>query len=413
MKTLVALILAKAMATVAVAGGFVENPRNGHLYKAVYVPGGISWSDAKVAAEKAGGYLATITSMDEQKFIHYRVVNDERLWLLATPYDNFGPWIGGYQERGAREPDGGWKWVTGENFFFSCWASMEPSGRWKGKNENRLHLYCKSSPRKGTKWNDMLDDPDDQAICGYVIEKGATDTGSAEPLLTAPPQEFHDFLGANGKSCRGRILGYDPNSDSVTIEKENKRSYTGALSHFSEADQTYVREWHLVKELCTPKRVRIAAKQIQVGDEREIEYHDNQGNQRCLQTMVNHAYSVTLDNRTSSDLNNLTVEYCIYYEQERPSPHGPRTAKGVQCGTLPTGTLAGRTKATDETEHVVLSKRRFINYNGNAVLKGKIEGIWIRVFLPLANGQKAMRECSIPKTLMKDRQWATSDIIVE
>lgn len=31
---------------------------NGHLYEAVYVPEGISWSSAEAAAEQAGGHLA-------------------------------------------------------------------------------------------------------------------------------------------------------------------------------------------------------------------------------------------------------------------------------------------------------------------------------------------------------------------
>src|SRR5262249_35620494 len=40
----------------------VLNPANGHYYKVISVPGGITWLDAKAAAEALGGYLATITS---------------------------------------------------------------------------------------------------------------------------------------------------------------------------------------------------------------------------------------------------------------------------------------------------------------------------------------------------------------
>jgi len=47
----------------------IEDGGNDHFYEKVVIPG-ISWNDAKVAAELAGGYLATITSAEEQAFIN-------------------------------------------------------------------------------------------------------------------------------------------------------------------------------------------------------------------------------------------------------------------------------------------------------------------------------------------------------
>ena len=54
--------------------GVVPNAANGHGYRAVAVPGGINWYDAKAAAQAttcggSSGYLVTITSADEQNFI--------------------------------------------------------------------------------------------------------------------------------------------------------------------------------------------------------------------------------------------------------------------------------------------------------------------------------------------------------
>jgi len=52
----------------------VLNTADGHLYDAVAVAGGINWTDAKTAAEgmtsgTCHGYLASITSADENSFI--------------------------------------------------------------------------------------------------------------------------------------------------------------------------------------------------------------------------------------------------------------------------------------------------------------------------------------------------------
>jgi hypothetical protein len=64
---------------------------------------GISWSDAKAAAESSSylglpGYLATITSEDEDNYVA----------LLHVPAPE-GAWIGGSD----RAVEGDWRWVTG------------------------------------------------------------------------------------------------------------------------------------------------------------------------------------------------------------------------------------------------------------------------------------------------------------
>lgn len=154
------------------ADAFVQWSENGHFYKAVYVPEGISWTAAKAAAEQAGGYLATITSSKENDFV-FELIDKNRFWkLYVTPNlgkEYLGPWIGGYQEDGAREPDSGWKWVNGEKFRYKKWCSGEPTGLWGNRNENRLHYYNVGSIRPY--WNDAPDSTKGYEIFGYIIEK--------------------------------------------------------------------------------------------------------------------------------------------------------------------------------------------------------------------------------------------------
>lgn len=152
------------------ADGFVRWGENGHFYKAVYVPKGISWTEAKAAAEQEGGYLATLTSSKENDFV-FSLIDDERFWYLVVSgagKSYRGPWIGGYQEEGAREPDGGWKWVTGEEFRYTRWASGQPND-FGTQNENRLHYYNMGNMRKY--WNDRPNETPGHKIVGYIIEK--------------------------------------------------------------------------------------------------------------------------------------------------------------------------------------------------------------------------------------------------
>lgn len=138
-----------------------EDGSNGHFYEAVSVPEGISWTDAKTAAELAGGYLATITSEPENAFV-FSLIDDASFWKPGVG----GPWLGGYQPEGSPEPDGGWRWVTdNESFDYTHWAPGEPSD--SHRIENRLHYFYYPDSVRSSYWNDTIDDA---GLIGYVVE---------------------------------------------------------------------------------------------------------------------------------------------------------------------------------------------------------------------------------------------------
>ena len=170
MKMYERILLITLITAATSAKEFVQWSGNGHFYKAVYVPKGISWTQAKAEAEREGGYLATITSSKENDFV-FRLIDEDRFWNLYISNAGKscrGPWIGGYQEDDAREPNGGWKWVTGEEFRYMRWASGQPND-FGTQNEKRLHYYNLGKRRKY--WNDMPDVPLEHKIIGYIIEK--------------------------------------------------------------------------------------------------------------------------------------------------------------------------------------------------------------------------------------------------
>ena len=125
---------------------------NGHAYHGVPVGEVISWTSADRAATLAGGYLATITSQQENDFVFGLIGDDPACWRTLTATLYMGPWLGGYQPAGAPEPAGGWLWVTGEPFEYTAWLSVEPSG----PNEDRLH-YMGRTGSPDAAWNDQPD----------------------------------------------------------------------------------------------------------------------------------------------------------------------------------------------------------------------------------------------------------------
>ncbi len=140
----------------------VADGGNGHFYEAFSASGGISWTDADVAATSNGGYLATITSAEENAFV-FNLIDNDLYWDGPI-----GPWIGGYQPEGSLEPAGGWRWVTEEPFLYTNWSDQQPN-EWQGNNENRIHFYVARTPF----WNDVPDTAvtvEGWRIRGYIVE---------------------------------------------------------------------------------------------------------------------------------------------------------------------------------------------------------------------------------------------------
>ncbi|HBJ85465.1 MAG TPA: hypothetical protein DDZ88_16625, partial [Verrucomicrobiales bacterium] len=116
---------------------------NGHRYQ--FVPGALTWKEAKAKAESMGGHLATLTSKEENEWLllTYRK-------LLTTQNRNI--WLGAMEEMAGL----GWKWVTGEPFTPLGWFPGEPNGMRGGGGQVghpfMLNLYSFKDGAVG--WND-------------------------------------------------------------------------------------------------------------------------------------------------------------------------------------------------------------------------------------------------------------------
>jgi len=123
---------------------------NGHKYEIVkpITKTKISWYEAEKICEGWNGHLVTVTSSDEQTFLQNYI--DKNYGENAM--NNY--WIGGYRDTDLNE----WKWVTGEKWDYTNWASNEPNN-YGGYIESYAHFvgkYYTSSKTVG-KWNDASD----------------------------------------------------------------------------------------------------------------------------------------------------------------------------------------------------------------------------------------------------------------
>lgn len=138
-----------------------------HWFEPVYLPeGGINWVQAKLLAEEAGGYLATLHSEAENAFV-FSLIADLKYWhRFDKPYNDWilsGPFLGGFQPAGAAEPDGGWQWVSGEPWSYERWQKegldigniFPPDNQPNNNNDNQNVLAFGEVDYPVAYWSDV------------------------------------------------------------------------------------------------------------------------------------------------------------------------------------------------------------------------------------------------------------------
>ncbi len=201
--------------TVADSGG-----PNGNFYEVVLVPTGITWPEAKAAADArtyngVQGHLATITSAEEDTLVHQlRQQNRPTIGQAQL-------WIGGSQTVPDAPPTLDWFWENDEGPIaginggdtYANWLPGEPNDYWGPATENYLAIGLNDA----FGWNDdgFLDGG---RLGGYIVEY---ETGSgAKPLV-----DLTAIRWVTGEPCPTcfvapaiiRVSRSGPTNDSLTV----------------------------------------------------------------------------------------------------------------------------------------------------------------------------------------------------
>ena len=151
---------------------------NGHSYQIVEIS--VTWPEAKTYCESQGGYLATITSKEENDFIFSRLGGSYSLWIGGTDIGH----------------EGTWSWVNNEPWSYSNWDVAEPNNSYG--NENSLEIAGNG------KWNDNDSDRKFWFSCEWNNENSSgislvTNGGFEDPGagITIPPNEYHTYVGGD------------------------------------------------------------------------------------------------------------------------------------------------------------------------------------------------------------------------
>ncbi|MEE9369785.1 MAG: hypothetical protein V3V05_13130 [Pontiella sp.] len=196
------------------------------------------------------------------------------------------------------------------------------------------------------------------------------------------------------------------------MERDNRKVVTVPLSIFSEADQKYILQWGFNKVFLSESSFKIDAKRKEVKDK-----DDSYSSTIQAKKVENMGYELVLENRSTAKLENIEIEYCIYYEQERATRGKQLCEQGVRYEKIEIPYLIPKSKKEIMTEAVKIYKAEldadWIYTSGvKNVQKGKVHGIWVQVHMKLDSGEKISRNFSLPDSLNNNKAWKTSSTYV-
>ena len=125
-----------------------EEMYQGHSYK--FIPKKESWNKAKVIAKEMGGYLASVTSDEENKF----VVSLIKKASAERQDKNPEVWIGLNNDNEEKQ----WKWESGEKYDYTSWWDGEPNNWSNSESSVVINKQSMISPDSVGKWNDKPSD---------------------------------------------------------------------------------------------------------------------------------------------------------------------------------------------------------------------------------------------------------------
>jgi len=176
-------LIVSGLATLLISGTHVcatpvQWSGNNHWYEPVLEEPGvrIGWQAAQADAISRRGYLATVTSAEENQFV-FALLGAE-FWEPADVPGNpnyrvYGPWLGATDAL----QEGNWQWVTGEPWNYIDWARGEPNNL-NGDEHYLQYLY---KPDPAPTWNDAHN----FSARSYVVEYNSIPEPSALALLVS------------------------------------------------------------------------------------------------------------------------------------------------------------------------------------------------------------------------------------
>ena len=204
----------------------------------------------------------------------------------------------------------------------------------------------------------------------------------------AGESEFRPFTSTDGRSIEARILEYNPSRNKLQIERITGKKIWVEPGIFSEEDRSFIRAWISAQDFLSPTKVRVSIDMKKKSKGRTGDFVH---------------YEITVQNRSSSDLENITFDYRFYVEGK--AYRGRQDKDHCLKGTIKLDHLKVGEKTVVQTP-VELMKETYESYTesdvdayGNitySTYQRKVwdedaRGIWLKIKGPKLEGNPLVR----------------------
>lgn len=205
--------------------------------------------------------------------------------------------------------------------------------------------------------------------------------------------ETRIFTDAQGRNIEAELEKFEESSSTVTIQRAGSRqSKRVPLSVFSDKDQAYIRDWGRLQALNDSRFKAVISKSSKRDSQKSY------GTSASTEVVTDHCFNIRFENGTKNNLENMELEYVIFYEQEQHVGRNSYKSE-AKSGTLykkETITVPARKNVEFTSEKVTLYEWKAYSL---APIAADIEGIRLRLTLTSAGGAKMTREFAYPSKL--------------
>jgi hypothetical protein len=236
-----------------------------------------------------------------------------------------------------------------------------------------------------------------------------------------------DFLSADGRTIRGRIIKYDKNRKKIFFERDTKRKMWVSPSAFSQEDQEYIRKWIDSSHFLLESALKISIKKVKMKESNKkivnkagvgytikdgfVTYSENpkETTKRSI------SYTVNIVNNTGKEIKNVEMKMaCLVnecgYGDTNDGSHWVFESIKIPC--LKTGKSQYSIESIEllEIKEIIprgipdkrLRKQEEIKIKKR---KDKVLGVWFRVFGPKLEENVIFRDVSLPRGFFKKHNW--------
>lgn len=217
-------------------------------------------------------------------------------------------------------------------------------------------------------------------------------------LLALQPAraQMRTFTDTEGRTVVAELIEAD--RESIRFRRDDGIVFDLARDRLSESDQQFIDDW-IQQRAFTYGGIEVKAWRVRLNSDRDL-------TKSSVRTTEEWCYKFSVQNHSRMQLDDLTVEYRIFWTDDRANTKTKKLPQLRVEGRTAMGSLDQRESAEFATKTITLRStelqpgRRYAG-TGKRRVADALAGIWIRVM----QGDTLLEEYASPTKLTKEEKW--------